>query len=152
MPEGKAAMSDRKPVVLFLCVQNSCRSQMAEGLLRHYAGDRFQIYSAGLEPAEQVHPLAVQVMDEVGIDISDQKPEALASYLRELAVAYAIIVCAATARRCPSVWPGLGHRLEWPFEDPALFEGSEEERLAKFRGIRDRIDARICRWLAEGEG
>jgi arsenate reductase len=145
-------MNDRKPVVLFLCSRNSCRSQMAEGFLREFAGERFRIHSAGLEAADEVHPLAVRVMKEVGIDISDQQPESLSDYLGEVAVGYAIIVCAAAAQRCPHVWPGLGRRLEWPFEDPVAYEGTEEERLDKFREVRDKIAHRIRDWLAEMEG
>jgi arsenate reductase len=137
-----------KPRVLFLCTGNSCRSQMAEALLRHRAGEQFEAFSAGLEP-KPIHPLTAEVMSEKGIDTSAQRSKDVTEYLGRERFEYVIIVCDGANRACPSVFPGARHRLFWPFEDPAAFEGSEEETLEKFRQVRDRIDARIQRWLEE---
>jgi arsenate reductase len=145
-------MTDGKPNVVFLCVANSCRSQMAEAFLNKYAGDRFEVHSAGLDPADRVHPMAVRVMNEVGLDVSGSPPEPMQKYLGQMAVRYVIIVCAVTAERCPRTWPGISNRLLWPFEDPAELEGTEEEKLAKFREVRDKIDRRIRQWVDELEG
>ena len=138
-----------RPNILFLCSANSCRSQMAEALLRKHAGDRFCVHSAGLEPGE-IHPLARTAMEEIGLDLSGQYSKGLDVYLGSLAVHRLIIVCDRAARSCPSVWPGVLERYVWPFEDPARAEGSEEEKLAKFREVRDAIDRKIQEWLAEG--
>ena len=140
-----------KSNVLFLCTGNSCRSQMAEGLLRELGGDRFNVYSAGTAPAESVHPLAVQVMAERGIDISDQRPKHSAEYLGRLAVHHLIIVCAAANETCPRIFPGMLERHFWPFDDPASFEGSPEKTREKFRSVRDQIEQRLTDWLKESE-
>ena len=139
-----------KPVVLFLCTGNSCRSQMAEGLLRELAGDRFDVYSAGTDSADRVHPLAVQVMTERGIDISHQEPKSSAKYLGRLAVRYLIIVCAGANEKCPRIFPGTFNRFFWPLDDPATFVDSPETTLEKFRAVRNEIEARIQQWLEEG--
>ena len=136
-----------KPNVLFLCTGNSCRSQMAEGLLRHLTGDRFDVYSAGTAPKDEVHPLAVRVMGEIGIDISGQKPEHVKPYLGHLSVRYLIITCDGANESCPTIWPGMQHRLFWPFDDPATFVGTEEETLDEFRRVRDEIKDRLTEWL-----
>jgi arsenate reductase len=133
-----------KARVLFLCTHNSARSQMAEGLLRHLAGNRFEAHSAGTE-ATHVRPLAVRAMDEVGVDISGQESKTLERYLRE-PFDYVITVCDDANEACP-VFPGAKSRLHWSFEDPSRAEGSEEERLAVFRSVRDRIGERIEREL-----
>lgn len=125
-----------KPKVLFLCTGNSARSQMAEGYLRHVAGDRFEAMSAGIEPKE-LNPLAVAAMREIGIDISLQKPKNVVSLLGQH-VPYVITVCDDARERCP-VFPGTWKFLRWSFEDPAAALGTEEERLAAFRRIRDEI-------------
>ena len=138
-----------KPNVLVLCTGNSCRSQMAEGFLRHYAGDRFDVHSAGTDPSEAVHPLAVQVMGECDIDISIQHPKGLREFLGRLPVRYLIIVCSGADQNCPRIFPGLVERLFWPFDDPARFRGSPEETLSEFRRIRDEIKGRILEWLKE---
>jgi len=101
----------RKQKVLFLCTQNSARSQMAEGFLRHLAGDRFEVMSAGLDPTDEVHPCAVQAMAEVGIDISDQRPKRLGVYLGREFFNYLVIVCACAEERCPKTFPGVGMRF-----------------------------------------
>jgi arsenate reductase (thioredoxin) len=130
----------RKKRVLFLCTHNSARSQMAEGLLRHLAGDRFEAMSAGTE-ATHVRPLAVRAMEEVGVDISRQESKTLERYLGE-SFDYVITVCDDANEACP-FFPGASERLHWSFEDPSRAEGSEEERLAVFRGVRDRIKERV---------
>ena len=133
---------------LFLCTGNSCRSQMGEALLRHHGGDRFEAFSAGLEP-KPIHPLTAEVMSEKGIDTSAQQSKDVTEYRGRERFEYVIIVCDGANRSCPSAFPGARHRLFWPFEDPAAFEGSEEETLEKFRQVRDQIDARVQRWLEE---
>lgn len=132
--------------VLFLCTGNSARSQMAEALLRQLAGDRFEVYSAGLEP-KGVHPLTRQVLAEIGIDSRDQTSKDLAQFLGRVHFGYVITVCANAEARCP-IFPGVGVRLHWPFDDPAAAEGSNEERLAVFRRVRDEIEAQVRTWLA----
>jgi arsenate reductase (thioredoxin) len=112
---------DARPNILFLCTGNSCRSQMAEGFLRELASDRFDAFSAGTDPAKRVHPLAVEVMAEKGIDISGNRPTDVGEYLGRMAVRHLIIVCAGANERCPRVFPGMLNRLFWPFDDPAAF-------------------------------
>jgi arsenate reductase len=129
-----------KQRVLFLCTHNSARSQMAEGLLRALAGDRFEAMSAGTE-ATHVRPLAIRAMRELGVDISGQESKTLDRYLREPCV-YVITVCDDANEACP-FFPGAANRLHWSFEDPSRAKGSEEERLAVFRSVRDRIRQRI---------
>ena len=136
-----------KPKVLFLCTHNSARSQMAEAFLRKYAGDLFDVYSAGLEPAE-IHPYTKQVMGELGIDLSGHTAKGLQQYLGEVHFAYLITVCSKADQLCP-IFPGMGQRLSWPFEDPAALEGSPEQKLEKFRQVRDQIEQRIQQWLTE---
>ena len=113
---------------------------MAEGLLRHLAGDRFESHSAGTE-ATRVRPLAIRAMEEIGVDISGQESKTLERYLGE-PFDYVITVCDDANEACP-FFPGASERLHWSFEDPSRAEGSEEERLAVFRGVRDRIKERV---------
>jgi arsenate reductase len=134
--------------VLFLCTHNSARSQMAEGLLRHLAGDRFEAHSAGTE-ATHVRPLAIKAMEEVGVDISGQESKTLERYL-ENPFDYVITVCDDANEACP-FFPGAKNRLHWSFRDPSRAEGSGEERLAVFRSVRDRIGERIERELVNGK-
>jgi arsenate reductase (thioredoxin) len=129
-----------KSRVLFLCTHNSARSQMAEGLLRHLAGDRFEAVSAGTE-ATHLRPLAIRAMEEIGVDISGQESKTLDRYLQGR-LDYVITVCDDANEACP-FFPGAQSRLHWSFEDPSKAEGSEEERLAVFRRVRDRIRRRI---------
>ena len=129
-----------KQRVLFLCTHNSARSQMAEGLLRHFAGDRFEVFSAGTE-ATRVRPLAIQVMAELGIDISGQHSKTLDRYVNE-PFDEVITVCDAVAEVCP-VFPGAAHRRHWSFEDPSKATGSQAEQLAVYRRVRDEIRSRI---------
>jgi arsenate reductase (thioredoxin) len=121
---------------LFLCTHNSARSQMAEGLLRNLAEGRFEVLSAGTE-ATHVRPLAIRAMEEIGIDISGQESKTLERYLGE-PFDYVITVCDAANEACP-FFPGARNRLHWSFEDPSRADGSEEERLAIFRRVRDAI-------------
>jgi arsenate reductase (thioredoxin) len=139
----------KRPQVLFLCTHNTARSQMAEAWLKNHAGDRFEVYSAGYEPAD-INPFTRQVMAEVGLDLSGQYSKGVKEYLGKINFAYVIIVCARAEKTCPTAFPSiLQQRLFWPFEDPVAFEGTDEEKLAKFREIRDQIDRRILQWLSE---
>ncbi len=140
---------ESKPNVLFLCTGNSCRSQMAEGFLRQLGGDRFTAHSAGTEPAERVHPLAIQVMAEKDIDISGQQPKNVGEFLGRLPVRHLVIVCDGANEKCPRIFPGMMNRLFWPFDDPAAFAGTPAATLEKFRAVRDQIEARIKNWLKE---
>lgn len=137
-------MSDN---VLILCTGNSCRSQIAEGYVRALAGDRFDVYSAGLSPKDRVHPLAVEVMAEDGIDIASQHPKDLGEFLGRLPVAHLIIVCSNADQSCPRIFPGMGQRHYWPFDDPDKYEGPNA--IDEFRRVRDEIKTCIRRWLAE---
>jgi arsenate reductase (thioredoxin) len=137
----------RKQKVLFLCTQNSARSQMAEAFLRHHAGDRFEVYSAGLAPTDEIHPYAVEALDEVGIDIGDQYPKGLKTYLGKVGFNYCIIVCARAEKDCPKTFPGVGMRFVWVFDDPRGEDVAEEEMLEKFREVRDEIEAKILYWI-----
>ena len=140
-----------KTRVLFLCTGNSARSQMAEALLRHHAGDRFDVYSAGLEP-KGMSPFTVRVMEEIGIPLTGQYSKDVREYMGKLHFGYLITVCANAEERCPTTFPGVGQRLHWAFDDPAAVEGADEDKLAKFREVRDQIDHRIHDWLAEQKG
>jgi len=132
--------------VLVLCTHNSARSQMAEGLLRALASDRFDVASAGTE-ATRVHPLAIRAMDELGIDLRGHSSRTVDRLLAE-PWDYVITVCDSANERCP-LFPGRTTRLHWSFEDPSAAMGSEDERLAVFRQVRDAIAARLRGWVAE---
>ena len=132
--------------VLFVCTHNSARSQMAEGLLRHHAGDRFEAFSAGTEPGS-LQPLAVRVMAELGIDISDHSSKPVDQFLDQ-SFDFVVTVCDQARESCP-VFQGAARQLHWSFEDPSQVEGSEEERLEVFRRVRDEIEARIRRFTSE---
>ena len=138
----------RKQKVLFLCTQNSARSQMAEGFLRHLAGDRFEVYSAGIDPTAEIHPCAVEAMSEVGIDISEQQPKGLRTYLGKMGFNYLIIVCARAEERCPKSFPGVGTTFCWVFEDPRRDEEIlYDSMLERFRKVRDEIELKLRDWL-----
>ena len=137
-----------KTNVLFLCTGNSARSQMAEALLRHFAGQRFEAFSAGLEP-KGIHPCTVKVMAELGLDLSGQWSKDVREYMGRKHFGYLITVCSHADANCPTTFPGVGQRLHWDFEDPAAFKGSEDETLARFRQVRDQIANRLRSWLAE---
>lgn len=132
--------------ILVLCTGNSCRSQIAEGFFRHYGGSNVEVYSAGLTP-KGVHPIAIQVMKEIGIDISGQTSNHLNEYLG-LKFDYIITVCDNAASNCP-VFPGDATRLHWPFDDPAHATGTDEQVLNEFRRVRDEIGQRVKEWMEE---
>ncbi len=138
-------MNDRLPKVLFLCTHNSARSQMAEAFLRKYAGDRFDVYSAGLEPGE-INPYTRRVMAESGLNLEGQHSKGLTEYLGKVHFAYLITVCDRADQQCP-VFPGMGTRLHWSFEDPSAATGSDEDKLAVFRRVRDEIEHRVLEWI-----
>ena len=131
------AVSAKIPLVLILCTGNSCRSQMAEGFLRTAAKGTFEVASAGSKPAGYVHPLAVKAMREVGIDISANRSKHLSEFL-DRPVETVITVCGNADQACP-MFPGQSNRYHWGFGDPAHATGTEEEKLAAFRQVRDQI-------------
>jgi arsenate reductase len=137
-----------RPKVLFLCTGNSARSQMGEALLRDRAGDYFEVHSAGLEP-KGINPYTVRVLNEIGIDISGQRSKSVSEYLGHVNFGYLITVCSDADARCPTTFLGVSYRLRWPFDDPAALEGADEEKLRKFRQVRDQIDQKIRDWLKE---
>ena len=137
-----------KPKVLILCTGNSARSQMAEGLLRHEAGDRFEVYSAGTRPSA-VRPEAIAVMNEIFIDISGHRSKPVEEFAGQ-ELDYVITVCDNARESCP-VFPAKTLRMHWPFEDPAIVEGSDAERKAAFRKVRDQIHGRIMVFLGGGK-
>lgn len=137
-----------KAKVLFLCTGNSARSQMAEGYLRHVAGDRFDAVSAGIEP-KGLNPLAVAAMREIGIDISHQQSKDVASFLGQ-PIAYVITVCDNAKERCP-IFPGTGKSLHWSLDDPAQATGTEAERLVAIRRVRDQLTRLIDDQLMSAE-
>ena len=131
-------MAEEEPIrVLFLCTGNACRSQMAEALLRHIGGDRFEAYSGG-SIAAGVFPLTLRALAEIDIDASQQWSKHWSLYRNGPRFDYVITLCDSAAAECP-VFPGEGKRLHWPVEDPASAVGSEEERMAVFRRVRDEI-------------
>jgi len=136
-----------KMTVLFLCTGNSARSQMAEALLRKHGGSRFEVHSAGLEPSV-INPYAVKVLNEISIDTTGQYSKPLDTYIGKKYFDFLITVCSSADEKCP-VFPGMGKRLHWPFEDPAAFVGNDEEKTQKFREIRIQIEGRIIDWLRD---
>ncbi len=121
---------------------------MAEGFLRHYVPDEFGAFSAGIEP-KGMNPLTVKVMEEKGVSLEGQYSKSLRDYLGRQLFAYLITVCADAEEKCPAVWPGVQYRLHWKFDDPAAATGTEEQRLTKFREVRDLIDTHIQQFIAE---
>ena len=130
--------------ILFLCTGNSCRSQMAEGLLRSLCGDRFEAFSAGAKPAGFVHPRAVAVMAEIGIDISKQSSKSIFEFLPPKGTPPDVVigVCSTADENCPT-FPAAVERWHWPFDDPFYARGSDEEQMSEFRRVRDEIRTRI---------
>ena len=141
-------MSAPRKKVLFVCVHNSARSQMAEAWLNHLCGDFFEAYSAGLEPGT-LNPLVVEAMKEVGIDISHKKTQGVFDlYRKGEFFNYVIAVCdGASAEQCP-IFPGALERLHWSFSDPSQVKGTKEEKLAQIRPIRDAIKQKIENWCS----
>ncbi len=138
----------RKPRVIFLCTGNSARSQMAEAFLRKYAGDQYEVFSAGLDP-KGIHPYTLKVMEEIGINMDGHYSKSLKMYLAKVHFAYLFTVCSNAEKNCPRTFLSSGIHRHWEFEDPAAFIGSQEKKLDKFREVRDLIEARIKSWLAE---
>ena len=136
-----------QPLILILCTGNSCRSHMAEGILRAAVGDKIRVASAGSKPAGYVHPLAIRALAEIGIDISSHHSKHLNEFLAQ-DVETVITVCGNADQVCP-MFPGQMNRHHWGFDDPAHATGSEEEQLAVFRRVRDEI-ARVFRAYAAG--
>ncbi|MFO7820428.1 MAG: arsenate reductase ArsC [Halanaerobacter sp.] len=137
----------RKAKVLFICTGNSARSQMAEAFLREYDSDNFEAYSGGLN-AEGIHPMTKQVMQEAGLDISDQESKEISRFLGRKHFGFLVTVCRNAEENCPT-FPDVSTRLFWDLEDPKAFEGSEEEKLAKFREIRDEVEERVKNFIKE---
>ena len=140
-------MSVPKPIVLILCTGNSCRSQIAEGILRAAAGDLLNVVSAGSKPTGQVHPLAVTVMQEIQIDLSGHTSKHVREFMSQ-PVETVITVCGHADQACP-IFPGQVNRHHWAFDDPAHAQGTEDEKLAEFRRVRNEI-RRIFTAYAEG--
>jgi arsenate reductase len=140
-----SAKMKKKPRVLFLCIENRARSQMAEAFLRKHAGDRFEIYSAGLDPTP-IHPTVYRVMEEVGLGLEGHYAKGVDQFLNKVYFGILITVCGKAEEKCPT-FPGLGERLFWPIPDPAAVEGTEQESLEAFRKARDELEKHIVDWL-----
>lgn len=140
-------IDQEKTSVLFLCTGNSCRSQIAEAWLRKLGGKQFNVFSAGLE-THGVNPHTIEVMEDVGVDMSDHRSKHLEEFIGKVNFDFLITVCSNADERCP-VFPGMGTRLHWPFEDPAAFKGPEDEKVIFFRSVRDQIKRKIQGWLAD---
>jgi arsenate reductase (thioredoxin) len=132
--------------VLILCTGNSARSQIAEGLLRSFASEQMEVFSAGSKPSV-VNPYAIQAMAEVGIDISQQRSKHLKEYLNH-SFDYVITVCDQAAETCP-IFPGKVQRIHWSFPDPAAAEGDEADKMASFRSVRDALATQFKAWATE---
>lgn len=139
----------KKKQVLFLCIHNSARSQMAEAWFNAMAPENYTALSAGFEPGK-LNPIVVQAMQEVGIDISQKQTKSVMDYVKSGDLfSYVITVCdEGNAERCP-IFPGVTQRLHWSFPDPSEFQGSDEEKLAEVRKIRDIIKEQIANWITE---
>ena len=137
-----------KAKVLFLCTGTSARSQMAEAFLRKHGGDQYDAYSAGTKPKD-IHPYTERVMGEAGVSLTGQYSKHIKEYMGRMHFAYVITLCDEADKSCPAIFPGMGQRLHWSFENPAAIVGSEDDKLAKFREVRDRIEQRIKEWLME---
>jgi arsenate reductase (thioredoxin) len=139
------SMNSQKPRILFICRHNSGRSQIAEAYLKQMAGDRLDVGSAGFEPAGHVHPLVVAVMREEGIDLTDKIPQSVFELFSQGRIySHVVTVCNDSEGKCP-VYAGITHRIHRPFTDPSSVSGTQEERLAQVRSIRDQIKG----WLSE---
>jgi arsenate reductase len=138
-----------KPKVLFLCTGNSARSQMAEAFLRAYGGEHFDVFSAGLEPKAEIHPLTRTAMQEIGLTMDGQYPKSVNEYLGKVIFAYTVSVCGNAEEKCPHLFLGMGRHMFWPFDDPAALQGSEDEILTKVRLIREQISEKVRSWLHE---
>ncbi len=133
-----------KPKVLFVCTGNSCRSQMAEGMLKHYGNGEFEVYSAGLRPSH-VHPLAIKAMAELDIDITNQYSKTVNEFIGQ-EFSYVITVCDSAKELCP-VFPGKYMALHWRIKDPASISGTEEEMMKVFRKVRQNILKKVKHFI-----
>lgn len=138
-----------KPKFLFLCTGNSARSQMGEAFLRAYAGEHFDVYSAGLEPKGEILPVVRRVMAEIGLNMEGQYSKSVNEYLGKFNFAYTVTVCGGAEEKCPRIFLSMGKHMFWPFDDPAALSGSEEEILAQTRQIRNAMAEKIRSWLLE---
>ncbi|VBB08888.1 low molecular weight phosphotyrosine protein phosphatase [Lucifera butyrica] len=136
----------RKDKIIILCTQNSARSQMAEAFFKKYGSDIIEAYSAGLEPTA-VNLYAIRVMEEVGIDISGERSKSFREFLGRVQFGYVIGVCKKAEKQCPVIFPGVRNCLSWPFEDPAAYDGTEEEKMERFRKVRDQIEEKVRTWV-----
>lgn len=136
-----------KKRILFVCVHNSARSQMAEAFVNNFAGERFEAESAGLEPGK-LNPFVVRAMEEIGIDISENNTNSVKDFYEEgRKYDYVVAVCdKKAAEQCP-IFPGVSDILHWPFEDPSSVDGNDEEKLEVARRVRNQIKAKIIEWL-----
>jgi arsenate reductase len=137
----------QKSRVIFICTGNSARSQMAEAFLRTIAGERFEVHSAGVEPKGFILPEVYTVMKELGVDMEGQRSKSVTDYLGKLHFAHVITVCGDAEKNCPVIFLNMGNHEHWPFDDPAVFGGSEYERFEHTRHVRDQIAQRIQEWL-----
>src|SRR5580658_8568786 len=139
----------KKKKVLFVCVHNSARSQMAGAFLNQICGGEFEAHSAGLEPGK-LNPIVVEAMREIGIDISGNQTKAVADFIKSgEPFAFAITVCdEASAEQCP-IFPAATTRLHWGFADPSSFQGTRDEKLAQTREVRDLIERKVAQWCEE---
>jgi len=140
-----------KKKVLFVCIHNSARSQMAEAFLKKYGGDSFEVESAGLEPGK-LNPIVVEAMQEIEIDISQNKTKSVFDFYKQGKLYdYVVTVCdESQSERCP-IFPGIAQKLHWGFPDPSGFDGSYEEKLNKTKEVRDQIEAKIKDWFKESQ-
>ena len=136
-----------KPRVLFLCTGNSARSQMAEAFLREYAGDRFEVHSAGVDAKGFILPDVLTTMKELGINMDGQRSKSVTEYLGKTHFAHVITVCGDAEKNCPTVFLNMGTHEHWPFDDPVAFVGNDFEKLTLMREVRDQIASRIREWL-----
>ncbi len=123
---------------------------MAEAFLRKYGSEHFEAHSAGLQP-RGINPLTIKAMDEIGINVSTQTSKDIKTYLGKTLFQHLITVCDNAEKNCPTIWPGINHRQYWSFEDPAAFDGTEDEKLEKFRQVRDQIEQKIKEWIGNIE-
>jgi arsenate reductase len=136
-----------KAKVLFICTGNSARSQMAEAFLREYASDDFEAYSGGLN-AEGIHTMTKQVMQEVGLNISDQESKEISRFLGKKHFGFLVTVCRKAEENCPT-FPDVSTRLFWDIEDPKSFTESDQEKLDKFRETRDEVETKVKKFIAQ---
>lgn len=137
----------KKSNVIFLCTHNQARSQMAEAFLRKYGGKRFNSFSAGFEKRE-IHPFTKKVMKEKGFELKNQYSKELKEFLDEKDFKIIITVCSRAEELCPTL-PSVNKRISWDIEDPVAFEGEEEEKLEKFREVRDIVEKKVKKWVNE---